>query len=548
MPHVFSNVRNALLLQKLELLRQARNGIIARLFGYRLISAKTAIILKAAIVLSYVAATCLIPLLTPDDIGATTKGVQNLVHFRHFILNGGALILFYLGMLMGAVQIHGIYVAENEQLLTFPLVLSDIVLHRAMDAWRVIIKTSVYVVLPCMVLMSVALGWSSLWTVAMAALTTLFMTTVYLVGVNVALALANRIPNRSGLTIFSGASLIFLFALVAFVLSFKAGYFGTEYPKWWTWLNQQLAHGSYTSLMDNMILQPWGIGQFLLSLAVGIAAVYYLAQGSVRSLEKAFQRIHAQAYVMTAQAQRNALKIGFAALNRLTKLLPLDVRTLLVKDVLNLLRERLLIAKSVLFLGALVLIALWKTTTLDNPFVFALYVSSTLVISRLFLNVIGHERGNILLIKQLYPSAWSYLLRRVTIAIVVSFFFLIPFWSVLIALSAEATMLDGLARSPLLLLNIILTSILVIFCSAAFAEFNPERFGKHDIGIHPMAMMGVYGIGMVLTLFSYKLDLALLSDGADNLTLVFLIVTGIFLTIGMFILRWIGIRRITHYA
>lgn len=548
MAHVFTNSRNALILQKLELLRQARNGIIARLFGYRLVPMKTALYLKAAIVLAYIGLVCLIPLLTPDDLETATKVGQGLVHYHHLIINGGALFLFYLGLFVGAVQIAGLNVAENEQLLSYPLVLSDLVLHRAMDAWRVIIKASIYFVLPCMVLLSVALGWSSPWTIAMTALTTIFMTAVYLAGVNLALAIINRIPNRRTEAILGGILLISCIVLVVAVRSFKAGYFGPGDVKLWVWLNQQLALGSYTSMMDNMILQPWGIGQFVLCLLAGAGLLYYLVQMCVRSFGRAFQRIHAQAYDMTGQAQRDALKIGFAALNRRMRWLPLDVRTLLAKDVLNLLRRPHLLVKSVVFAGALVFIAYWNTSLLDDPFVFALYVSSTLVISRLFLNIIGHERGNILLIKQLYPSAWSYLSGRVKIAIVVSCFILIPFWSVLIALSAEATMLDGLARSPLLLLNITLTSILVIFCSAAFAEFNPERFGKQDIGVHPMAMMGVYGIGMMLTLFSYKLDLALLSDGADNLTLVFLIVTGLFLTIGMFILRWIGIRRITHYA
>jgi hypothetical protein len=329
---------------------------------------------------------------------------------------------------------------------------------------------------------------------------------------------------------------------------FKAGQFGPGNVKLWVWLNQQLALGSYTSMMDSMILQPWGVGQFVLCLLAGAGLLYYLVQMSVRSFDQAFQRIHAQAYDMTAQAQRSALRIGFAALTRRMRWLPLDVRTLLAKDILNLLRTPHLLAKTVVFAGALVLLANWKFSLLADPFLFALYVSSTLVVSRLFLNIIGHERGNIMLVKQLYPSVWSYLLGRIKIAIVVSCLVLIPFWGVLTALSAEFTMLDGLLRSPLLLLNIILTSILVVFCSAAFAEFNPERYGKQNIGIHPVAMMGVYGIGMILTLFSYKLDRVLLSDSADNVTLVFLIVAGIILTTGMFILRRIGISRITHYA
>lgn len=548
MPNLFSNARNALILQELELLRQARNGLIARLFGYRLMPVRTALYLKAALVLAYVGTVCLIPSFTPDDLGATTRAGQNILHFRHFIINGGALFLFYFGMFLGIMQLHEIYVEENEQLLSNPLVLSDIVLHRAMDGWRVIIKASVYVILPCMLLLSVALGWSPFWMVAMTALTMIFLTAVYLVGVNVALAIANRLPNRSSLTIFGGLGLLFLFVLVTFVQSYKAGQFGQFDFKWWTWLNQQLSLHSYTSFMDDIITQPWGVGQLSLSLGAGILLLWYLARASVRSLEKAFQRIHAQAFDMTAQAQRSTLRIGFAALTRRMSWLPLDVRTLLAKDILNLIRTPHLLVKSIVFAGALVILALWKTSILSNPFIFALYVSSTLVVSRLFLDIVGYERGNIVLIKQLYPSVWSYLSGRIRIAIMVSALVLIPFWSVLIAFSTDFTLLDALPRAPLLLLNIIVTSFLVIFCSAAFAEFNPERFGKQNIGIHPMAMIGVYAIGMMSTMFSYKLDQALLSGNTDKLTLVFLIAAGIFLITGIFILRWLGIRRITRYT
>ncbi len=548
MPHVFSRSRNALILQKLELLRQARNGIIARLFGYRLIPMKTALYFKTAIVLVYIGGACLVSTLTPDDIGTATRIGQSLANYHHLIINGGALFLFLFGMFVGAVQIAGLNVAENEQLLTYPLVLSDLALHRAIDAWRVIIKACVYCVLPCMLLISIALGWSSPWTVAMTALTVIFMVVVYLVGINVISAVINHFPRFGAEKLLAGILLISCIFLVVGVRSFKAGYFGPGDVKLWVWVNQQLALGSWSSMMDNMILRPWGIGQLVLSLAAGIGAIYYLVHVCIRSFEQIFQRIHAQAFDMTTQAQRHALKIGFEALNRRMRWLPLDVRTLLVKDVLNLLRTPHLLLKSVVFAGALVLLAYWKISVLDDPFVFALYVSSTLVISRLFLNIIGHERGNILLVKQLYTSVWSYLSSRVKIAIVVSCLVLIPFWGVLIALSSDVTMLDGLLRSPLLLLNIILTSILVTFCSAAFAEFSPERYGKQDIGIHPIAMMGVYGVGMVLTLFSYKLDRFLFSDSADTMTLVFLIVTGIFLTTGIFVLRWLGIRTITHYA
>ncbi|MDH4035393.1 MAG: hypothetical protein OEV80_16490, partial [candidate division Zixibacteria bacterium] len=442
MPDALSKFRIPLLLQKLELLRQVRNGIFARLFGYRLVSMKAALTVKAAIVPAYVGLTCLVLMLTNNDFGTATRVGQSLATYHHSIINGGALLLFYLGMFVGAVQISELITAENERLLSYPMVVSDLVYYRVMDMWLVVIRTCLYFVLPGTGLTLVAMGWSLPWTIVMTAMTMIFVAAAYLVGVNVVLTIARGFPRLKSDRIFIGIFVISGVLLVVGIRLFKAGYVGSPDVSLWAWLNQQLALGSYSSMMDAMILRPWGTGQAVLSLVAGGGVLYCLSRLSVRSFRMAFHRIHTQAGDMAAQAQGDTLKIGFATLNRGMKLLPLDARTLLVKDILNLIRKPHLVVKSIVFVGALALLANWKVSLLDDLFLFVLYLSSNLVVSRLFLNIIGQERGNILLIKQLYPTVWRYLSARVTIAFVVSAFVLILFWCLLIGLSEYFTLLD----------------------------------------------------------------------------------------------------------
>ncbi len=539
---------NALLLLKLQLLSGVRKGVLARLFGGTLFSTKTAIILKIVTALVWVGVTCVIPLLTLSDFGEATQIGQSLVRYHHLIINGAAILMFYVGLFIGANLIYELAISENEQLLSYPIVMEDLVHFRVMDVYMTILSFYLYVICPFTCLMFLALGWSTVWTVAMVILTAVLLFAVGLLGANAFLSIAKRLPRRGS----DGICItIFLVSVGLFGIAirlYKDGFFGSATMSIWQWSDLQMSVVSFSSMMDNIVSRPWGIGQYALSLAAGGMLVMFLSKVCVRTFGQAFDRIHLQADDMTARVKRSAAWLSFMNLNRLLRFLPLDIRTLLVKDIVALVRRPRMLVNAFVFVVFLVLIANWRHAAVADPMLFVLYCSSTFIVSRLFVNIIGQERNNILVIKQLAPSISGYLSARAKITFGVSLAVLLPFWGVLIGLSADLALLETVWRLPLLLLNVILASIFVTWYSATFAEFSTDRFKKQDFGIHPVAMLVFWGFGMLVSLFFYKLDLALPAHEVDEMTILLIVAMGVVLAASTAIFRFLGIRRIKRYA
>lgn len=539
---------NALLLLKLDMLGGVRKGVLAKLFGGKLFSTKTAIILKVVTALVWIGVACVIPLLTLSDFGEATQVGQSLVRYHHLIINGAVILMFYVGLFVGASLIFELSISENEQLLSYPIVMDDLVHFRVMFAYVAILSFCLYIIFPFTCLMFLALGWSAVWTLAMMILTAVFLIAVCLLGINALLSIARRFPRRGSEGICITIFLVSIWLFVIAVRLYKDGFFGPATIPLWQWLDQQMSVLSFSSMMDDMVSRPWGIGQYVLSLAAGAMLVVFLSKVCVRSFGQAFHRIHLQAEDMTARAKRSAAWLSFMNLNRYLRLLPLDIRTLLVKDILALVRRPRMLVNAFVFVVFLVLIANWRHGSVADPVLFVLYCSSTFIVSRLFINIIGQERNNILVIKQLVPSVSTYLSSRVKIAFGVSLAVLLPFWGVLIGVSGGVALLEAVWRLPLLLLNVMVSSILVTWYSATFAEFSSDSLKKHSFGIHPAAMLVFWGFGMLVSFFFYKLDLALLAHKVGEMTIFLLVLMGIVLVVSTAVFRFLGIRRIKRYV
>jgi hypothetical protein len=537
----------SLLLLKLDQLGSVRRGVTAKVLGGKPLSAKRAFILKIAMVLLYIGIAYLIPLFTLDRFGDVTEFGKDLARFHHLIINGSLLILFYFGLFVGANLIYESGKCENEQLLAYPIVMEDLIQYRVMDVLIVGLKSCLYVFSPFMLLIFLAINMSTIWTIAMTILATVFLMAVFLLGVCVLLSIAKRMPHYGPDRIFIG---IFLLSAISFAIAvrlFKTGFYSPENLNLWVWLEHQLSLVSISSPMDNMALQPWGFLQYALSLTTGSIIVLLMSKMCVRSFGQAFCRIHIQANDMT-MVKRNAIRPSFATLNRYFRFLPLDIRTILTKDVLALVRRPNLLIKAFFLVIVLALATNWKYSYVAEPSLFVLYFSSTLLISRLFINTIGQERNNILVIKQLVPSISQYLSARARITVGVSLFVLLPYWVILIGISRDLTLLGAVWRLPLLLLNVIVSSLLVTWYSATFAEFDSDSLRNHDIGINPVAMLIFWGFSILVSLYFYKLDSALLAHRIDNTAIFLIVIIGAFLVVSMAVFRFFGIRRIKQYA
>jgi hypothetical protein len=192
----------------------------------------------------------------------------------------------------------------------------------------------------------------------------------------------------------------------------------------------------------------------------------------------------------------------------------------------------------------LVLIANWRHAALANPALFVLYFTPSIVISRLFLQSIGRERTNMLSIKQLMASISGYLSIRAAIACGVSLLILIPLWSLLIAVSSDLVFSDAVWRLPLLITDVVVSSLLVTWYSATFAEFDGGHLGSRNFGIHPGAMVMFWGVGALESFFFYNLDRLLYSDGGSAMTVALTTLVGLIVAMSTVTFRHLGIRRL----
>lgn len=538
----------ALLFLKLNLLRRARKGVLSKILGRKLFSPKTAIMFKAIMALLFVVVTCLVPLLTLSDFGASTDFGQNLIKFHHLIINGIIILLFYSGLFVGASMIYGLTTAENEQLLAYPIVMADLVQYKVVETLLVVLNSCLYFFIPIMVLVFLALGWSAIWIAALTILTTMLLITVFLLGINVMLSTAKLMPRRGSDRIIIGFFLISIVLLLVAAKLFGMGYYGPGDMALLAWLDQQLSQFSYSLMMDNIVSQARGIGQYVLSLVACSMLLFFLVKMCERSLDQAYHRIIKQANDMTIQPKQDTIGLSFAKLNCCMGFLPLDLRTLLAKDILALVRGPNLLLKAIGAVVALVLVIAWRHSSLANPVLFGLYFFPTFIISRFFIDIVGQERNNILLIKQLYPSPSRYLSTRFKITFSISFIVLFPIWVLLVCTTMDFTLSEAIWRAPLLILTLGLTSILVTWYSAAFAEFSKDHIEKYKFCIHPVAMLLFWGFSGLVSLFFYKLDLAVLAHKSDNLTIILIVVMGIVLAVSMAVFKVLAIRRIKHYA
>lgn len=540
--------RTALLLLKLDLLRRARRSILARVLGRKLFSLKTAIIFKIAMALLFVGVTCLVPLFTLSDFGTASDFGQSLVKFHHLIINSIVILLFYSGMFVGASMLHELAIGENEQLLAFPLVMADLVQYRILETLLIVIHSCLYFFVPVLVIVFLALGWSAIWIAAMAVLTTMLLIAVFLLGVNALLSIAKLMPHRGTHNIFIGIFLIsgWLFVIVGTL--FKTGYYGSDEMSLAVWLEGQLAQFSYSSIMDTTVSRAWGVGQYALSLAAGSMLLFSLIKMCGRSFERAYHRIILQANDMTAKPKQKTVGLSYEKLSHRLSFLPLDLRALLTKDILALVRGPNLLLKILGSIVALVLVVAWKHSALAEPALFAIYFASTFVISRLFIDIVGQERNNILVIKQLYPSILRYLFVRTRITLGLSLLVLLPVCGLLIGVTTDTTLWESVVRVPLLTLTIVLTSVLVTWYSAAFAEFSKDHIDKYKFCIHPLAMLFFWGFSSLVALFFYRLDLAILAHKSDSLSIMLIVAMGLVLAASMTVFGILGVNRIKQYG
>jgi hypothetical protein len=537
--------QTALLLLKLELLKRARHGIVARVFGRQLFSMKSAIVFKAAAALLFVVVSCLLPALTMTDIGFSSGLGESLIKYHNLITGSLVIFMLYFGLLVGGMMTYELTIRENEQLLSFPISGQDLVQYRVAEMLLVVINSCVYFFLPVVTFMFLALGWSAAGIGAMAFITVPILISAYYVGINAMLWTTGRWRHVGSDKIVIGVFLSSCALLVVAIRLFKTGYIGSGYTSMWTWLDAQL---SYSSILETVVSGTWGMGQYALGLVFCGLLLYYLVGASERLLFRALRIGVIDCDCSTTQLREKPMKLGYERLNQLLRFLPLDLRALLTKDILAIIRGPSLLLEAFGTILACGLVAVWRSTSLADPALFTVYFSTAFIVSRLFVDSVGQERNNIYTIKQLYPSPSHYLWARARISCFISTMIVIPIWTMYVILAADYTLLETIVRLALMGLTLVVLSGLVTSYSAAFAEFSRDHIEKFKFSIHPLAMLLFWGFSSLVSLFFYKMDLAALGNKSDDQSIVILVVSGLVLITSTVVFWFLGVRRIRHYS
>jgi hypothetical protein len=481
-----------------------------------------------------------------DPVEASEIG-QGFATYHHIVLNGIVLAMFYLGLFLGANLIFEIATGENEQLLSLPIVIEDIVQYRVVETALGILTFCIYVICPMATVQFLALDWSTPWILAMVPLMALLSFGSCVLGILALLSVAKRLPRSRSDGIFITIFLASGWLFVVGVRMYKEGLIGPGDELIWLRLNQQLSLGSLSSLLDSMVRQSWGLGRYLLVLVAGSAITVILVRAFRRACSGAFHRIHMLSEQTAAKLTRSVARLGFRDLDRRLRFLSPEIRSLLIKDILSLIRKPRMLASALAFIVFLAIAANWKTELMADPALFVLYFSSTFVVLRLFVNTIGQERNNIFLIKQLFPSVSGYLSARARIAMGVSLIATVPLWTILSVVLPDLSLSAVAVRLPLLLSSVILSSLLTIWYSAAFAEFADDRPMRDGLGIHPAAHLGSWVLGAVWSLFCYRLDLYIVRKTTSDPMITPIVLMAVIIAAGAVALRRLGIRRVQRY-
>ncbi len=536
-----------LTLLKYDILKKARENLIFQFLFRNRISVNKSVSLYLSIIFVYFCLTSILPLFLYGNSEILLGNLKSLAPYYHFIVNGILVLYLFFGSYIGAMLIYNLNLYENEYYLFLPIVLDDLVQLRISEAVIIVLKFFIYFISPLLILVGLSIGWPIYWILLIVTLVWILMIIAFLVGFVLMLAICKKFPNHTPDKIFITCFLTSIFLLYGFIRLFQSGYIvqGSSTVK--PWLAHFLSSNSISVWLENMVTQPLGLIQYLVALLFVVFLVSYLWKLSSKSLYAMYYKIHVSVDSITNEKKLITYGITFENLNKLLHFLPSFSRIILIKDILALIRKPNLLIKLLVLIGTLIFIVNLEYSYFAEPLLFALYFSSIIVISRLFINAIGRERGNILNIRQLFPSVSKYLSARISIALLVSLAILIPFWIVIIIFTDNFLIFNNFYRIIFMILNTIFGAIIVIFYSASFAKFKSDNMDTSDSGINPVAMIFFWGMGLMLSLFFYKLDLAIIDGVTNTISLLILFLIGVIILICTPLFWYLGKRRIRNY-
>lgn len=477
------------------------------------------------------------------------KGILSaIVANKLFLLNGLWVLYFYYGLFFGATLVYELTISDNLSYLTLPILYSDLAVLRMLESIVSAVKLFASFLIPSFLLIylnqSIPLHFFPVFIVLLQ----LIYLSSFLAGAILLLALKN-ILNKIG----SDKLFVTFFILSGsiFIAGYRLYKYVPESEPFRTVLkilNSTLGFVSLRNILERTFI-PGSITLSASFLAVFAIAPLVLFLGILfyRTLLHSYRDIH----YLSDEGKIRRKPRKYLKLDRLYYLLrkiPADLRIILARDIIALIRRPFFMLKAlvfVIFIGTFFYNT--KSGALFIPKVVFLYFLPSFVSFRLFIHSIGLERNNILLIKQLAPSMAVYFMNRVKVNTLVSFLIISPIWVISFLFNAKINFIQIAIRAFLLFSSTVASVFMLTGFSATFAIFDEDQVEHSTFGVASGAVLFYMFLGLSIPLFFYLIDILINSHISFADVFVILLVSGSISLFFIIAFVYLGIRKLSTH-
>lgn len=539
---------NLILLLKMNLLRASRKSLFTKLFFKKTVGVKQSLFIKTLGFCSFLLVFYIISFLSPGSsiFKEFTHGIMNQ---KHVVLSVLWIFHIYFGLFIGANLIYELTIVDNLSYLSLPILIKDLVCFRITESISKLIEFFFYFMFPIFLLLYLYQGLAFYHMIVYTILLLMIYLSSYLCGNIVILLLAKKFrkvsPDKLFIFIFISSAWIFV---IVFRL-IKTLQPGTILSNVLNILDSFFAKFSLTQVIENTLSTKQ------MSLLFSIFAIFFmvlinylLMQLFYRLLLYAYNDIHFKSIDDKITCRKKNQTLELKKLYSIFKYIPNDLRIILVKDLVILLRKPYFLLKVLFFI---IIIggfsSYFSSKIIHTPRLLFMYILPCFIVFRLFIHSIGLERSNILLIKQVYPSTIRFLMNRVKINLIISSLIVFPIWILFVIIYPKIISTNIILRTLLLLSNLISCTFLLTGYSAAFAIFKEENSEHRIFGVPPMAILLYFLFGLCVPLFFYLVDIYFVANVFRPLITKLIIISGLISLISIIVFCYIGNRKIKNY-
>ena len=428
-----------------------------------------------------------------------------------------AVFFFYFGLFCGAYLRCDQVAVENESLLALPISRIDVARLRLSEVVRSALVTALLMALPLSGFYCRAIGCNRAETLVLGLSYLLALLTVFLLGLELMVALLVRLRLGRSENVFLG---VFLGSIWAFVVA-------VQLAKLWgpssaparalsglVGSSRFSLVGLYSGILGGVYRPIAVLTALSVSLVPVLAALLFAVDGA---LARASMLASEGSNGCPSRAWRG-LATGACGLQRRTayfrtyrslKFLPLVMRAMIARDITAAVRRPFRLLRLIAVGAPLVLVPLVKRGMVVDPMAFLVYFFSTFFVFRLFGESVAEDRKHFVAIRQAVGGAVGYFRMRIAIVFVGALAFLVPAWVGMWVLWGPKLSSVAALNAVLAVLNVMAATLLVVGLSLTGRVGVEDGWAIENSSIDSLYRVSFWIVGTASTAAFYYLYLFL---------------------------------------